>query len=395
MAWLGGCARAADFSGSLLVAVFALSALLASTASAVNPIKETYMALGDSLAFGYSQQQFNENLGNGEQAANFEHGYTNDWLNSHLKPKTGVQLQNLGCPGETSKSLIGNGALEAGLKLGQEALEGKAVAAFGEAPCAYHELAAEATNAKFGGALYPPGYKFPLHTEYLGAGVSQLETALVLIAKDAGEGKPVTHLTLNIGANDQLQFVAKCEKEVGEKVAKGEIPPTKEAEEKAFALCLVSGALPLGTKIGENIARTLTVVREGSKFGGINYGGAVTFVGAYNPYGNLLHYPTKKEQAEGVNDEGLRGSNGLAATFNKGFGEVAAKFGGCMANTFERFNPQNGTEPSHLQKWTNMANTSTTEFPPTSGNKIPNGPDIHATPEGYKVMSAYMTLKCP
>ena len=66
-----GLARAAlaqPASRTRLVAVFALSAVLASTASAVNPIKETYLALGDSLAFGYSQQLFNENLVNGEPA---------------------------------------------------------------------------------------------------------------------------------------------------------------------------------------------------------------------------------------------------------------------------------------------------------------------------------------
>lgn len=370
--------------GCVLAAALMLSAALASTASASKPIKETYMALGDSLSFSYSQQLFNENLAVGEPVTSFENGFTQDYL-KHLHPNLGVQLQDLGCPGETSGSLIGNGALEAGLKAGQEAETGKPVAAFGEAPCAYHETDAEASG-------FPTGFHFPLHVEYLGAGVSQLETALYKIAVDAAEGKPVTTLSLNIGANDQLHFVAKCEKEVGEKVIKGEIPPSEA--EKAFEFCLVSGALPLGESIGTNIGRILTVIRDGSLFGGINYTGKIIFVGAYNPYGNLLHFPTHKEEIEGKNYEGLKGSNGLASTFNAGFAGVVSKFGGCFANTFGKFNPQSPAEPARLQKWTNMANTSKTEFPAGSGKFLNNGPDIHPTPAGYKVMSNVMIAEC-
>jgi lysophospholipase L1-like esterase len=384
----GRLLRRSRLIGLALVAAFALSGVLASGASATPPVNQTYLALGDSLAFGYSQQLFNEHLGTVEPVAAFENGYTNGYLkyiNGHLAFKT-TQLQNLGCPGETSGSLIGNGPLEAGLKGGQELEEGKAVAPFGEAPCAYHETAAE-------GAGFPAGTHFPLHVEYEG-GKSQLEKALELIAVDAALGKPVTHLPLNIGANDQLAFVKHCEQKVGEEVAKGEIPPTKEAEENAFSLCLIQGVNPLGEKIGTNIARILTVVRKGSLFGGVNYNGPITFVAAYNPYGNLLAFPTKKEVIAGVNDEVLKGSNGLAAQFNAGFGGVAAKFGGCTTNELTRFNPQNGTEPKKLQEWTNMANGTKTEFPPTSGKFLNNGPDIHPTPTGYKIMAAYMNSTC-
>ncbi|HEX3511409.1 MAG TPA: hypothetical protein VHT27_09965 [Solirubrobacteraceae bacterium] len=375
--------------GLALVAAFAVSAVLASAAGAVtHPPKEYYVALGDSLSFGYSQQLFNQNLETGEPVSAFTHGYADDYLLKLHPNLVHIGLQDLGCPGETSGSLIGNGPLAAGLKAGQEYAEGKEVAAFGEAPCAYHEKTAEENG-------FPAGFHFPLHVEYGGEGVSQLEAALGVIAHDALAGTPVTHLTLNIGANDQLHFVKKCEQEVGEKVGRGEIPPTKAAEEKAFSECLVGGALPLGRKIGENIGRILTVIRKGAEFGGINYTGPIIFVGAYNPYGNLEKIATKKEALEGKNYEGLRGSNGLASQFNTGFGEVAAKFGGCLANTLTKFNPQNIAEPGRLQKWTNMANTSTTEFPKGSGNFLNNGPDIHATPEGYKVMANVMVLSCP
>ncbi|HEX5225586.1 MAG TPA: SGNH/GDSL hydrolase family protein [Solirubrobacteraceae bacterium] len=375
--------------GLALVAAFALSGVLASGAGAVPAVNQTYLALGDSLAFGYSQQLFNEHLETGEPAAAFTHGYVDNYLakiNTHLAFKT-TRLQNLGCPGETSGSLIGNGALEAGLKGGQELEEGKAVAAFGEAACAYHELAAA-------GAGFPAGFKFPLHTEYGPAGTSQLEAALGLIAQDAAEGKPVTHVTLNIGANDQLHFVNKCKAEATAKAEKGEIPPTKEAIEKAVSECLVAGAFPLGEAIGANIARILTVLRHGSSFGGVDYNGPIQFVAAYNPFGNLLAFPTHKEQLEGVNDEVLPGSNGLAGVFNSGFAGVVTKFGGCTTNELARFNPKNGTEPKKLQEWTNMTNPVKTEFPKESGKFLSNAEDIHPTPLGYKVMTAWMIHSC-
>ncbi|HMD55996.1 MAG TPA: hypothetical protein VKG82_00845 [Solirubrobacteraceae bacterium] len=381
--------------GCALVALIALSAVMASSAGATPPIKETYMALGDSLAFGYSQQLFNEHIGTGEPASAFEHGYANDYL-VFLHPTTAPrkQLQDLGCPGETSGSLIGNGALEAGLKAARELETGKAVPPFGEAPCAYHELGAEELNAKFGGGLYPAGYKFPLHTEYGGAGVSQLEAAVYWIARDAAEGKPVTHLSINIGPNDQLHAVKHCEEKVGEEVVKGEIPPTKEAEEKALKSCLEASVPGLIGQIATNLDTTLFVLQNGSLFGGINYEGKIIYVGAYNPYGNLLKFPTKKEAAEGKNYEVLKGSNELAKVISTAIGYYGAKGGACPALTFDRFNTETTGEPLHLQKWTNMANTSETEFPPLSGNKLKNGPDIHATPEGYKIMASWMYNEC-
>src|ERR1700738_184687 len=96
--------------GLTLVAVFALCAMLASTASAT-PVKETTLALGDSLAFGYSAQTFNQHLLEGVPASAFETGYANDYQTLHKAKAAGSQLVNLGCPGETTDSMIGNGAL--------------------------------------------------------------------------------------------------------------------------------------------------------------------------------------------------------------------------------------------------------------------------------------------
>jgi lysophospholipase L1-like esterase len=161
-----------------------------SIAAAKKPkrIKETYLALGDSLAFGYSQQLFNENETKGESPTAFEHGYANDYL-TLVNGKSEIQLVNDGCPGETTESLIGDGPALA-------AIQTTDPGATGEAPCAYH---------------YTDG--LPLHNEY-GAGESQLESAIKTVQTEAAAGKPVKAITLDIGANDQLHFIAKIEAEV-------------------------------------------------------------------------------------------------------------------------------------------------------------------------------------
>lgn len=191
-----GLRRYCRLLGSM-AALLALAAMaVPSVAAAKKPpkIKETYVALGDSLAFGYSQQLFNENEEAFENPAGFEHGYASDYYK--LVNKQGkIAFVNDGCPGETSASLIGdNPSLLAGLNA---ALAGKIPEPVtGEAPCAYHD-----TDG------------LPLHHEY-GGTKSQLESALETIAVDQAVGKPVKAITLDIGANDQLHEIAKIEAEV-------------------------------------------------------------------------------------------------------------------------------------------------------------------------------------
>ena len=144
-----------------VVALVALSAMvmptLASAAKKAPPPTSTYLALGDSLAFGYSQQLYNEGQSKGDPAQGFENGYANDYL-MKLKNKE-EQLTNDGCPGETTESLIGNnpellGGLNAGLKAQFEAEGGKPeeyVPVTGESPCAYgYAWAAFKTNGTGG-----------------------------------------------------------------------------------------------------------------------------------------------------------------------------------------------------------------------------------------------------
>ncbi len=70
-----------------------------------------YIGLGDSLAFGYTQQKFEENFPT-ENPEAFEGGYVTVLANklSKLEKAAGNKLStvNLGCPGELSDGLIGH-----------------------------------------------------------------------------------------------------------------------------------------------------------------------------------------------------------------------------------------------------------------------------------------------
>lgn len=335
--------------------VFALSALaFASTASAKPvPVVQTYVALGDSLAFGYSQQLFNENEKFGEPPSAFENGYVDKYF-TLIKPNTfGIQKQNLGCPGETTASFIGNGPIGAAL----EASPFKATTA---SPCGYHKAG------------------LPLHVEY-GGTKSQLEKALELLAVDAGEGKPVTKITFNIGANDQLAQVKACEKTVGEEYAKEGKSKYGGTPEAAVKGCLEANLKPLIERIVKNVKASIYTLRKGAEFGSVNYTGTILFQLGYDPYGAVF--------TPGV--EILPGSTGLVAIINENVQKNVeeAPYSACTANPFFKFNPKNRYEPSRLQAYTNMANS--TEF---EGKK--NGPDIHPTPEGYNQLAKIMKKAC-
>jgi lysophospholipase L1-like esterase len=129
----------------------------------------TYLALGDSLAFGYSQAKFNSLLP-AEPASAYDTGYVDDFGKLLGLFEPGVQTVNDGCPGETTESFI-------------------------KGPCAY-------------------GVQFPLHHPYSG---SQLADALSYLGSHPGAVNPIT---IDIGANDALGVIegvckleAKCVQE--------------------------------------------------------------------------------------------------------------------------------------------------------------------------------------
>src|ERR1019366_4689831 len=268
-----GTGRSARLVGCLIALVVLSAMTVPSIASAKETQKVSYIGLGDSLAFGYSQQLFNEYEKLGEPVGAFEHGYVNDYF-AKVNKGGKVKLDNLGCPGETTESLIGTklvGALNA-------ALAGKIPEPVtGEAPCAYH----------YGAGL-------PLHHEY-GGTKSQLESALETIAAEKAAGKPVKMISLNIGANDQLHAIAKTEseeaitkkleklaaehvtaivtgiankeveekvaqiahEEVVEKIGKGELPYEEPADKEAGELFAYEYA----------VAHHAELVKEGEKLG--------------------------------------------------------------------------------------------------------------------------------
>jgi hypothetical protein len=349
---------------SAAIALMLSALLLASTASAAKPARQGYLAIGDSLAFGYSQQLFNENEATGENPIAFTHGYVDDYAKTL---PAFAPLYNDGCPGETSGSLIGNGTLATVMaaQLGTS----------GEAPCAYH---------------YIDG--LPLHNEY-GENHSQLENALEVIKQSSRGSKPITTISFNIGANDELHQVSKCEAEVKhefetEGKSKYGTPP-----EQAVGNCIAINVGPLFKHILTNISGALDVIRQGSSFcvpaatscpeskKGVNFTGKIIVQGGYNPFGAVF--------TPGV--ELLKSSNSLTAILNFQEAKAVAAFGACYANPQPRFNPaivgDPADEPARLQAFTNMANF--TEF---DGKK--NGPDIHPTPLGYEELANIMVADC-
>jgi lysophospholipase L1-like esterase len=150
-------------------ALVAFAALVLAPAAVAKGPGSTYLALGDSLAYGYHQAQFQNELKEKGfvEAANFNDGYVDDFGKALklLNPK--LKIVNDGCPGETTETMI----------------KGSGV---GPEFCA-------------GGPTGSPFPKAFLHHAYPGA---QLEDALA-IAKESGTGT----ITLDIGANDILQFL--------------------------------------------------------------------------------------------------------------------------------------------------------------------------------------------
>ncbi|MBS1862754.1 MAG: SGNH/GDSL hydrolase family protein [Actinobacteria bacterium] len=142
--------------------------MLAPAAGAFGP-GNTYLALGDSLAYGYHQAQFQQELKEKGfvEAANFDDGYVDDFAAALKLLNPRLSVVDDGCPGETTETFI----------------KGSGV---GSAYCA-------------GGPTGTPFPKAFLHHAYTG---TQLEDALAV----AGEAGTAT-ITLDLGANDILQFL--------------------------------------------------------------------------------------------------------------------------------------------------------------------------------------------
>jgi lysophospholipase L1-like esterase len=337
--------------GCCLALVLALSGLaFSSVASAAKtpPPVETYLALGDSLAFGYTAQKFNENYPN-EAPEYFETGYPNVVAKDLKKEHKGIVLVNDGCPGELSAGLIGE----------KESIGGKKDAE--HKPCAYHF-----TNG------------LPLHNSL--ATLSQLEDAVSILTAENPYTKtkpahPVVAISINIGSNDELAAVAKCEKEVGEEYAKEGKSKYGATPEEAVNACLVATALPPGgtfEKILNNVKTSTEVIDS------TGYTNPIVILGFYNPQSFILP-----------------GSDGLQQILNNNFEQAIAKaeFPANVkyANPFPKFNPapeQGPKEKKAIEKYTEECNPLVQKV--TTGHDPGCEGDIHPTEAGAKLLGKYV-----
>ena len=151
-----------------LAIVAAVAGLLVGTTSVgassehFNPPKHYYLALGDSLAFGFQRDKFLGELVHGTYDPSSFTGYVRDFALDLAPVSPGIQTVNLGCPGETTATFISGG-------------------------CPFP-------------TQFPPPFPSPfpasLHVPYTG---SQQTAALAFLHAHPGQVSPIT---LDDGAND-------------------------------------------------------------------------------------------------------------------------------------------------------------------------------------------------
>jgi lysophospholipase L1-like esterase len=364
-----GSMRSYRLLGCLMVVALLVSALCASAASAMKaPLKPTaYIALGDSLSFGYKAATFNNNLSvnkghceagktaaeKGEEelaftekalcepAASYEAGFVGYFgeklAKAEKKAGNGLTTINLGCPGETSGGLIG------GL-LGGEGPE--------YSPCAYHNSL--------------PSQGYPLKTEF-GHTNSQLEATIALTKE-----KSVKAISLQIGSNDELHVLGKCESSVyREANGFSSILQCAEHEAGPEGFAYPGGLIK---HILTDIGSTIEVLRSPE---GANYSGKIVILGFFNPYGTLLF-----------------GSDALVKVLNEDLASLVSGDPNIhIASTLQLVNPEAALykegettkEKEAKIKKEISAICKYTEMCDTEKHVLSNG-DVHPTAKGYKAM---------
>jgi lysophospholipase L1-like esterase len=355
--------------GCLMALALTLTALvLAPAANAAKtegaPATTTYLALGDSISFGYSQERFDLHFPT-EAPKYFEEGFTDGFAKDLRKGSEvgkSIRLVDDACPGETSNGLIGENEAIGGKKSTEsiEEVEGKPAEEFPAG--GYQGL----------GDYHPCKYTFvthlPLHNGgYLngGAEVSQLEEALASISSTTS---PVKAITINIGSNDELAGITQCKNEVAiefgtEGKSKYGAPPSL-----AVINCIKeSSATVLVPHILKNLGTIISVLD------GAGYKGPIILLGFYNPDTFLLPGSDELQAAtnEHVEKELIPG---LAL---EGIKNVT------YANPFPVFNKGAGTnsaqEKKSICKYTEMCNAHDLE--------VHKEGDIHPSPAGYKALA--------
>jgi lysophospholipase L1-like esterase len=94
-----------------VVAVAALGALVFAPAAGAAKIGSTYLALGDSYAYGFHHNLFYEELGTKGfvEPETFNNGYVDDFGGLLKVVHPGLQVINDGCPGETTVTFVNGG----------------------------------------------------------------------------------------------------------------------------------------------------------------------------------------------------------------------------------------------------------------------------------------------
>ena len=125
-----------------------------------DPPQKYYLALGDSLAFGFQFGIYNQHYPSVPPEL-FIHGYVDDFSQrlQHIRPD--IQTINFGCPGETTETFVHGG-------------------------CIYTALG------------------FQLHNTYSG---SQLDAAIAFLRAHRGQVSPIT---INLGENDLNSLRSLC-----------------------------------------------------------------------------------------------------------------------------------------------------------------------------------------
>lgn len=357
--------------GPLMALALVVSAIVIAPAAAQaesEPATTTYLALGDSISFGYSAERFNNHFP-AESPSYFEEGVANDFAKSLKKSLgKGLRIVNDACPGETSNGLIGE----------NPAIGGK------ESTMSYEEIEAPKGSEQFPeggyqglGDYHPCKYTFrnhlPLHNGgYVSGGkeLSQLEEALSSIANTKS---PVKAITLNIGSNDELAAITQCKNEVALEFGKEGKSKYGATPTLATLTCIKETAEKVTVPhILSNIGTILTVIDESG------YKGPIVLMGFYNPDTFIL--PGSDELQAGTNAA-------VEANILPNFPNVT------FANPFPVFNAGSSALPGKANATkekkaictlTEMCNEN------VPGGKEGNG-DIHPTIKGYKALAKLVT----
>lgn len=189
-------------NGLLRILGAAACALFLGSAARAEPTGKTYLALGDSLAYGLQVGKLKEQIAAGTvRPGSFDTGYAMV-LASYLRERAhDLALVDLGCPGESTTSFV-------------------------DGPCGF------ATTGKPFGTT-----PLPLHVPYAGA---QLSAATAYLAAHPGA---VGLITLDIGINDLRAVQVGC------------------PEGHGFKDCVAAGLPPALERTATNLRRILSALR--------------------------------------------------------------------------------------------------------------------------------------